>query len=108
MNMNLPEKIAIGFRTFDVSVHDSLPNIMGSVNSNKRIIYIERGHHPHDVLDTVLHECFHVMVEDSKLVDDADEEKFVSVFANKFTELFIRNPELLDWIRQQIEEETDE
>lgn len=102
--MKLPKKIVIGFRTFDVSVHDNLPNIMGSVNSNKRIIYLENGHHRHDLLDTVIHECLHVMVDDSNLVDESDEEKLVATLANKFTELFIRNSKLLDWMRQQAKE----
>lgn len=102
--MKIPKKIVIGFRTFDVSVCDSLPNIMGSVNTNRRIIYIEAGHHQHDMLDTIIHECLHVMVDDSKLVDESDEEKLVAILANKLTELFIRNPKLLDWMRQQVKE----
>lgn len=102
--MKIPKKILIAFRTFDVYVYDNLPNIMGSVNSNKRIIYIEDGLHPHDLLDTIIHECMHVMVDDSNLVDESDEEKLVATLSNKFTELFIRNPKLLDWMRQQIKE----
>ena len=104
--MNIPKKIEIGFRTFDVAVHDKdhLPNMMGSVNNNNRIIYIERGHHAHDMMDTVIHECLHVMVGDSNLVDESDEEKLVATLSNKFTELFVRNPRLLDWMRQQVKE----
>lgn len=105
--MNIPKKIEIGYRTFNVVVLPDLPTAMGSVSSNKRLIQIEKNQNPHDMLDTVLHECFHVMVDDSKLVDDADEEKFVSIFANKMTELFIRNPKLLDWMRQQVKKEID-
>lgn len=106
MNMKLPKKIEIAFRTFDVSVHGKghLPNIMGSVNNGNRIIYIEEGHHRHDMLDTVIHECMHVMVGDCNLVEESDEEKLVATLSNKFTELFIRNPKLLDWMRQQVKE----
>ena len=103
MSMNLPKKIDIGFRTFKVIVREDLGS-MGSVNNNKRIIQIEKGQNKHDMVDTVLHECLHVMVDDSKLIDESDEEKIVSVFANKLTELFIRNPKLLDWMRQQVKE----
>lgn len=104
--MKLPKKIAIGFRTFDVSLHAKgyLPNIMGSVNNGNRVIYIEEGHHAHDMLDTVIHECLHVMVGDSNLVDETDEEKLVATLSNKFTELFVRNPSLLNWMRQQVKE----
>lgn len=104
MNMNLPKKIAIGFRTFNVIVRVELPTVVGSVNMNKRLIQIEKNQSPHDMLDTVIHECMHVMIDDSNLVDEPDEEKLVSTLSNKLTELFIRNPRLLDWMRQQVKE----
>ena len=105
--MNIPKKIDIGFRTFDVVVRVELPGVLGCVNNPRRLIQVEKNQNPHDMLDTMIHECLHVMVGDSNLVDEADEEKLVHTLANKLTELFLRNPKLLDWMRQQVRKERD-
>lgn len=101
--MNIPNKISIGFRTFDVVMQDNL-NSMGTISNSKRLIQLESSQCKEDMLDTIIHECLHAIVSDSQLVDDCDEEKLVTVLAYKLTELFLRNPELVNWINQTIEE----
>lgn len=105
--MNIPSKIDIGFRTFDV-VSQKYLNSMGAVTNTRRLIQLDSEQRDEDMLDTVLHECLHVMVHDSQLVDDQEEEKLVTVLANKFTELMLRNPELMDWFQSVVQKEIDE
>lgn len=103
--MKIPAWLWIGYRKFQVLTRNNLPNVYGSMNSSKRLIQIEAGQNADDEVNTLLHEVLHVMVEDSTLVSESYEEQIVTVLANDLTELFIRNPDLLLWIQERLEEE---
>ena len=105
--MNLPNKIDIGFRTFDVVLRKNI-GLMGSINNTGRLMQLDSEQRDGDMLDTVMHECLHAMISDSELADTQDEEKLVTVLANKLTELWLRNPKLLDWLHETVHKEIDE
>ncbi len=105
--MKFPEKLHIGYRTFKVLRRANLPGVSGSVSSDDRLIQIESElSHATDAVDTMWHEILHVLVQDSTLVSDSDEEQLVGVLANKMTELCVRNPDLLEWVLHTVKEET--
>lgn len=98
--MKLPSKLWIGYRQFRMVYTKDLPSCDGCVSMGDRLIQIGVAQKPSDEVDTVIHEILHVLIAESTLVERSDQEALVSVLANKLTELFVRNPNLLLWIQE--------
>lgn len=84
-------------------LHESL----GGMHLHRSVIALAMDKHPSasELVDTVLHECAHLIYEMAELEEGDTEERVVSVMGHGLTELFKRNPHLLDWLKEQLAEE---
>lgn len=102
----LPKKIFIGYQDVSVSSHD-LIDCQGVYLSDRSEIRIKDGMDDREILNTILHECFHGIfyTYGMKCIfdDDQKEEQICNTLGNAFTEIFIRNPDFIKWIKDKIQ-----
>lgn len=99
---HIPDILYIGYQDIAVKLWD-LEEAHGVYLADRSEIRIKDGLDPREMLNTVLHECLHAAVftyglkEEFK--DDDHEEKVINALGNALTEIFTRNPALIEWVR---------
>ena|ERR1700733_4588450 len=102
----LPAVIKLGYQDIAVSEFSFLDGEQGAYSADAAKIRINEGMEGRELLNTLLHECLHAIVytyglkKDFK--DDDEEEKLVNAFGNGLTELLVRNPEVVEFIRKTV------
>lgn len=102
----LPKTIKLGYQDIKLSEFEFMDGEQGCYRAEPAEIKIKHGAEGREKLNTVLHELLHACVycyglkKDFK--DDEEEEKIVNALANGLTELLVRNPELVAFIRESI------
>lgn len=107
--VKLPDAIDVSYHTLKVVLLE--PDIalevgdqQGSYSAREQKIYLDRSiieEGGDRALSLLLHEVGHAIFYIFNLVA-AEEERAVDSFANGYTEIFKRNPKLLNWITQQV------
>lgn len=101
-----PKVIKLGYQDIKIIEIDFVDDTQGVYRADQSEIRIREGMDKREKLNTVLHELFHAIVysygikRDFK--DDEQEEKLVNVFGNGFTEVLIRNPDLMEFIKKAV------
>ena len=114
-SVRLPAKIELGYKTFTVQTFDPGPlgHLAGAINRfrDKIAINVDQPN-GYEAVNTVIHECVHAIYwlsdlgkQDSEDNSEAEEERIVTAISNGFTELFRRNPDLVQWIVANLKEE---
>ena len=92
MKVKLPKRITIGNRRFRVDhLHEikdertGKPTIMGRINYSKKIIQVAHKYPAAEIRNTFWHELTHGILEDMGS-DLAENERFVTVFANRLSD----------------------
>lgn len=89
--VKLPKKINVMGRSIKIKVVDLDPDMEGKYVPKDRVIYLRRGQDDAEMMNTLIHELFHVVVERVGLYADlglAIEHVLVNSFANFITENF--------------------
>ena len=107
--VKLPDAIDVSYHTLKVVLLE--PDIalevgdqQGSYAAREQKIYLDRSiieEGGDRALSLLLHEVGHALYYIFNL-KDREEEPTVDSFANGYTEVFKRNPKLLNWITQQV------
>lgn len=96
----LPTEIKIGYQTIEIESFEFGDDIQGSYNRDVPRIRVSSSLSDVEVLNTVIHESLHACVYvyglKSFFKDDEEEEKLVTTLGNALTELFVRNPSLIE------------
>jgi len=75
---------------------------MGQITYHKQMIEVADGQTAHDLLDTIIHEVMHGIIEEYKVkMDHRKEEKFVTTISNHLTDVLKKNPRFVEWLSQQ-------
>lgn len=105
-HISLPKIIKIGYQDIKVSEMDFVDESQGVYRADQSEIRIREGLEAREKLNTVLHEILHAIVYSYGLKndfkDDDEEEKVVNALGNGLTEAFIRNPELMEFIKNAV------
>jgi hypothetical protein len=111
----LPDTIDLGYRKYRfmlVSQDDldyTVKNFgsMGAHHGYKSQLLISKPKHCNgaELVNTVLHEVSHaaMAIYGPGSIELEDEEACVTAIANGITELFRRNPSMLDWVKDSLE-----
>jgi hypothetical protein len=111
----LPDTIDLGYRkyTFMLVSQDDLDytvksfGSLGAHHGHKAQLLISKSKHSNgaELVNTVLHEVSHAAMAlyGPGEITLEDEEACVSAIANGITELFRRNPSMLDWVKDSLE-----
>lgn len=89
--VKLPKKINVMGRSIKIRVVELNPDTDGRYVPTEKTIYIRKDQPDGDVINTLVHELFHVVIERVGLYDDlgiAIEHVLVNSFANFITENF--------------------
>jgi len=101
----LPSIIKLGYQDIKVSEAD-LDDAQGCYKAEQAEIRIKQGMEPREKLNTLLHEIIHACVYTYGLKDefkDHDhEEKVVNALGNGLTDVFVRNKELIEFVRKSV------
>lgn len=100
--MKRPENLKLRHRNISVSYTDENlylygHAVSGRMNLFRHVIDVCTGYPESEIADTLVHELAHFIYKDNKL-PAKHEERVVSTMADGFTELFLRNPELLAYL----------
>lgn len=102
----LPKSIRIGYQDIKILEVDAIDDTQGSYNNTDHEIKIRSGMKANERINTVIHECLHAIVYTYGLKKgfkgDDEEENLVNTLANGLTEVFVRNKELVEFIRQSV------
>ena len=103
---NIPSVIKIGYQDIEISEFEFLDGEQGCYHAEEAKIRIKEGMEGRELLNTLLHEILHSIVYSyglkKEFKTDEEEEKIVNAFANGLTELLVRNPGVLDFIRRSV------
>lgn len=102
----LPTKIHLGYQEITVEEVSAIDDTQGSYNNESHEIKIKSGMSKREQLNTLLHELLHACTYTygikCEFSDDDKEEKVINALGNAFTELFIRNPDLIKFIGKSV------
>ena len=102
----LPKVIKLGYQDITVAEVDAIDNTQGSYNNDSHEIKIKNGMGDREKLNTILHELLHVCIYayglKCEFEDDDKEEKIVNALGNGLTEAFVRNKELVEFVRDSV------
>lgn len=105
--MKIPKSVKIGYHDYQIvewtSTEVELSDTWGQCDKNDKIIYICTDTNPKTVADIFIHECLHAIWEYFALDDTQDEEKAVSVLSSGLVDMFVSNPKVFAWVKQQLE-----
>lgn len=107
----LPSTVSIGHHEFALSVVSGLvtnsQNVFGQCHLGAFTIEISDSlPSPTKAAETVTHEILHALWWNYCVYDDDKEERIVSKLGGALTDLWLRNPALLDWIRKTLHGES--
>jgi hypothetical protein len=107
-----PRLVQLGYRSIDITPAEydwELKNkkCHGQFDRvKKEIIYSARHNDvPNELLNTIFHELLHAVMNlaGSEHINDVHEEQIVTMVANGLTELCIRNPDFVEWVKDVCE-----
>ncbi|HLC40264.1 MAG TPA: hypothetical protein VJO34_01400 [Methylomirabilota bacterium] len=101
-----PKIIKLGYHDIEFSVSSELPDgTTGHYSQNHRMLVVSKDQSPQDQVNTLFHEVVHVAWDLAKLEgSDEHEERVASVLGNLLTEFVSRNPGLLRWMQERLNE----
>lgn len=98
----LPDTIHIGYQDIKILTVDFLDEAVGAYVPDRSEIRIKEGTEGRELLNTLLHECLHAVVQCYGMRDDfkdhEHEEKIINALGNGLTEVLTRNPVLASWV----------
>jgi Zn-dependent peptidase ImmA (M78 family) len=113
--MKIKQHIKIGYRDIEIKISnpdfitDNLTDCFGQYDNRKGVIEIQKNLPAQKLVNTLLHEIGHVVVDISglnqsgaPLEKDDDEEIVVHQFANYFLAMCKDNPWFLNYIKENI------
>lgn len=108
--MKLPTKLKIGYNTYKIkpwtqSREDRSSHDLGYCDHFKGEIAVDVTTPKIEVVNTVIHEILHGVVNSYGLkhyIDHEEEEKIVTALANGMTEVFLDNPDLIEFIKKGV------
>lgn len=115
--VELPNKVRVGFRDYQLlplsGEQDPGDEFLGFHFGSQNIIMIDTEHTPPwsnlEIACTVLHEILHAIVSTAEApIEEEKEEWLVSMFGNGLTQVFRDNPEVINWILQLCQKDTEE
>lgn len=79
----------------------------GRITYEKQMIEFDQSQTPRELVDTLIHECLHLIVSEYEITFKTMklEEQAVTKMANGITDLFTHNPNLLDWVKSNLKRE---
>lgn len=106
----MPREVVLGYRTITVNAmpfDDDMLKSVGFMSQNRNSLTVVDCGRGFENVNTLVHELLHFVYKDNslhQLSDDKDdaEERVVSIMANGMTEILVRNPDLLEWIRSEL------
>jgi len=105
-HLSLPKTISLGYQDITIYQIPSIDNTLGSYNNEVHQIKINIDSNNREKLNTLLHELIHACVYvygvKREFKDDDQEEKVVNALSNGLTEAFVRNKELVEFVRQSV------
>ena len=117
----MKQHIKISYRDIEIKISkpdfitDNLTDCFGQYNNREGLIEIQEGLSNQKLLNTLLHEISHAIVDISglnksgaPLEKDNDEEIVVHQFANYFLAMCRDNPWFLDYIKDNLKPKQDE
>ena len=117
----IKQYIKIGYRDIEIKISkpdfitDNLTDCFGQYDNRKGLIDIQENLSDQKLLNTLLHEISHAIVDISglnqsgaPLEKDDDEEIVVHQFANYFLAMCRDNPWFLDYIKENLKPKEDE
>lgn len=100
---DLPTKIRIGFRDFDVVRIDRMErDLFGECDVNRSVIRICTDFEPVRTANTLIHETLHAAWSSARLGDKEAEEKVVTHLADQLTQIWRDNPLLVEFINESL------
>lgn len=112
--MSLPKKIKVGHRVYKIQrptkAWGKKRDALGECDTDNHVIYVVRGLGPRQEINTFLHEAFHALYESHGLSfgkTGTEEERIVHTLTNALLDLFERNPELTDLIKEKLKDDSD-
>ena len=106
MTVKLPTKISLGHTDINIKLIESgvaleIGEQQGSYSYRTNTIYLDEERIEGAAgIDLVLHELGHAIFYQYKM--QADEEHIVNSMATGYTEIFKRNPLLLQWVMKEL------
>lgn len=98
------ERIEIGYSPVFV-LEDGRIADSGHFLAERQALGVDTGQLPADRLNTLCHELTHVAAQRFHLDLPGDQEEHLAqVFGNFWAEIFLRNPQLLDWIKERVDD----
>jgi len=98
-------RIELGYAGLRLLQDDGIAD-SGHFTADRQVIGIDTAQVPADQLNTLFHELTHVIAQRFHLdLDEKLEEHLAQVFGNAWAELFLRNPNLLPFLQERIDEE---
>lgn len=99
--LQLPPNIRIGYKDYKLQViseEDRQKNVGWHLPQQHRIeIAIDLP--PREVVNTLIHEIYHAIFSHAGAIfKDEDEEALVECVANGWTQVFVDNPEVINWM----------
>lgn len=110
--MRLPEKLYVGHRTYTVrrpnKAWSKRHSVYGECDTVTATLRVARGYDDQSTANTFLHEAMHALWDAYGLSfgkTGPSEERVVTVMANAMCDLIARNPEILDVLREGLQQE---
>lgn len=103
----LPEVIKIGYQHVKIAPKAFNEEESGRYNDHDAEIFYHPERSERETVNTIIHESLHAICHNYGLRNcvfkEADrEELVVNTIANGLTQVFLDNPELLDWIKENL------
>lgn len=107
-----PKIVRLGYHDWKLRRSDALlPDDDGYCSFTRKEVTISKDQDSIEEANTILHEFLHAILQLGKLPiterDDSEEEQLVTVVANMLTELWIRNPELINYLNYLLGEKNE-
>lgn len=102
-----PKNIRVGYQDVKITAVD-LGDDFGNYNSVTALLKFNPDKGRREIVNTIIHECLHALIYTSGALrrnifaKEDDEELVVYTLANGLTQVFLDNPALLDWIKQNL------
>lgn len=113
-----PRKVELNDSTYEIKINKSQKwknqktRTFGQITYNRKVIELSEdqsngdfNNHTLDMLDSFWHELLHGIIHEFGVdVDGRHEEKIVTKLANSLIEVFHKNPKMLEWTLNKIEQ----
>ncbi len=98
----IPDSLKFGHKVFPVQFSSTLGKMgnMGYTHTKQSDFLLDPDQDLGELVETVIHECTHIIWKQACLEEKDSEERIVSVISHGLTTLFSRNPDLLKWIQE--------